>query len=42
MESIFKSKQNVGQFGLSHLFFSLFRVALKTQVPLFRLEIKAD
>ena len=42
MESIFKSLQDVGQFGLSYLSFSPFRVALKTQVPLFRLEIKAD
>ena len=42
MESIFKSLQDVGQFGLSHFFFSPFRVALKTQIPLFRLEIKAD
>ena len=42
IESIFKSKQDVGQFGLSHLFFSPFRVAIKTQDTLFRLEIKAD
>ena len=38
----FKSKQDVGQFGLSHLIFSPFRVVIQTQDPLFWLEIKAD